>query len=338
MSNLLKQVAEPQLNDTPYTYIYALVDPRNNAIRYIGKADSPKRRLATHVAPCNLRDNTHKNRWIKQLLVLGLKPTIETLDWVPASEWPTEERKWIARFRELPGPKLTNTTDGGEGAEGLVFSEETKKRLSEAGLGRIHSPESIEKMRAAQKGKKKTPQHCKNMSIAQKKKAGNFSDEEKKKIRNRPSRGRSKYRGVSKSTTGSWQANCKINGQYEYIGVFPTEEEAARERDMFVIKNFGADWPLNFPIETYANIDILNIKPRTIGVLSTNTSGYKGVSWRKSESVWLCFVSQNNKSISLGYFPGTDEGKIEAAKTYDRWVIQHRGSTAYTNFPRSDYQ
>lgn len=338
MRTLLEQVAQPQFDDTPFTYIYALVDPRNNAIRYIGKSNKPRHRFAVHLVPSSLRENTHKNAWIKQLLSIGLKPKLETLDWVPVAEWETEERKWIDRFRNLPGPKLTNTTDGGEGSAGLVFSEEAKKRMSEASRGRIHSPEVIEKIRKAHKGKKKTIQHCENMSIAQKNRAENLSDEEKKIIRNRPARGKSKYRGVSKSTTGSWQANCKIDNRCEYIGVFDTEEEAARERDIFVIRNFGADWPLNFPIDTYSDTEIITKEPRVIGKFSTNTSGYKGVSWRKSENVWLCFVSQNNKSICLGYFPGTEDGKVEAAHVYDRWVIQHRSATAYTNFPRSDYQ
>lgn len=337
MSNLLTQGAEPQFDDTPFTYIYALVDPRNNAIRYIGKSDKPKRRLETHLIPYNLRNKTHKNAWINQLLKLGLKPKLETLDWVPTSEWPAEEKKWIARFRNLPGPKLTNSTDGGDGLVGFTHSEETKKRLSESNRGRIHSPESIEKIRASLKGRVRTAKHCENLSIGQKKRAENLSDEEKKKIRNRPARGKSKYRGVSKTSAGFWQATCTVNGRHEYIGAFATEEEAARERDIFVIQNFGADWPLNFPVENYFDMEIANRRPRIIGRFSTNTSGFKGVSWRKSESVWLCFVSQKNKSICLGYFPGTEEGKIAAAETYDRWVIQHRSATAYTNFPRDHY-
>lgn len=339
MSTLLKQVAEPHPDDI-IVYIYALCDPRNTAIRYIGKSIKPKQRYKSHLIPSNLKKNNHKNNWIKELLSLNLKPELDILEAVYSSEectWEEREKKWIALFRSIGGPKLTNHTDGGEGASGLVFSEETRKRIAEANRGRTHSPESIEKIRAAHKGKKKTPQHCLNMSIAQKKKAENLSTEEKKKIRSRPARGASKYRGVSKTSAGFWQATCVVDGRYEYIGAFATEEEAARMRDIFVIQNFGDDWPLNFPIENYSGSDILNAKPRTIGKFSTNQSGFRGVSWRAKESKWNCFVSDKNTSIGLGVFPGSVEGKIAAARTFDIWVIKNRGPKAYTNFPRAEY-
>lgn len=46
---------------------------------------------------------------------------------------------------------------------------------------------------------------------------------------------------------------------------------------------------------------------------STNTSGYKGVSWSKSRNKWSAGICVNYKTISLGYFD-----KIEdAAKAYE---------------------
>ena len=326
-------------------WIYALVDPRNKAIRYIGKAVDLKKRLAQHLSPSSLKKHTHKNFWIKKLLALGLKPEIEPIaDLHYLDDWAEEERLWIARLRSLSGhPKLTNSTDGGEGVEGLVFSEESRKKMSQSGKGRRASAETCARISAAHKGKVKTPEHCKNLSIGQKKRYDHLSPKERHKgWKNRIVLNRtSQYLGVAKkkgekNKNKPWSAFFVLNGNHTYIGLFATEQESAYARDIFVIANIGLDYPLNFPVSSYEGLDIEK-EIEKFGKYKKNTSGYRGVSFRKSENVWLCFVSQNNKSICLGYFPGTEKGKIEAAHTYDRWVIQHRGPLAYTNFPRDSY-
>ena len=47
---------------------------------------------------------------------------------------------------------LHNKTDGGDGASGYVFSEETKRKLSEAKKGKKHSEETRRKQSEAKKG------------------------------------------------------------------------------------------------------------------------------------------------------------------------------------------
>ena len=34
------------------TYIYGLIDPRNNNIRYVGKANKPNNRYESHIKEC----------------------------------------------------------------------------------------------------------------------------------------------------------------------------------------------------------------------------------------------------------------------------------------------
>ena len=57
----------------------------------------------------------------------------------------------------------------------------------------------------------------------------------------------------------------------------------------------------------------------TTKIRCNNKSGYRGVSWHKSSNKWTSKINIDNKRINLGYF--TD--KIEAAKAYDKYVIDN---------------
>ena len=63
------------------------------------------------------------------------------------------ERYLIASYLEL-GIRLVNQTAGGDGKYGWKASDETRKKISDAHMGKSYSPETIERMRIAQKGKK----------------------------------------------------------------------------------------------------------------------------------------------------------------------------------------
>jgi transposase len=95
------------------TFIYTLSDPITNEIRYVGKANNLKKRLSTHLTPSNLIKPSHKNNWIKSLLVKNLKPLIKIVDEVLISEWEFWEIYWISQFKTW-GFKLTNLTNGGD--------------------------------------------------------------------------------------------------------------------------------------------------------------------------------------------------------------------------------
>lgn len=62
---------------------------------------------------------------------------------------------------------------------------------------------------------------------------------------------------------------------------------------------------------------------------SDNTSGYKGVNFRKDNNLWVAAVVKNGKRTHLGYFPDP----ISAAKAYDAEVRKLYGEFALTNFP-----
>ncbi len=116
------------------TYIYCLADPRTDEIRYVGKANDPAARLASHVHECSrvpLNQRTHRHHWLYQLKSAGLRPKLELLEIVDSASWEAAERAWIRSFRELD-IQLVNATDGGGGHSGLIPSAETCQKRSES--------------------------------------------------------------------------------------------------------------------------------------------------------------------------------------------------------------
>jgi hypothetical protein len=180
--------------------IYALLDPSDYAVRYVGYAlDGPKR-LESHLQQ-SLKARGHKAAWIRSLRVRGERPIIVTLEDLPGDvDWRVNERWWIARMREL-GCDLTNTTDGGEGGyilasqtpearakrtasnkgrkrseefcrrnserhKGQVVSAETRAKISATMTGRTLSEETKAKVSASLRGKAKSPEHIESFRKA----------------------------------------------------------------------------------------------------------------------------------------------------------------------------
>ena len=95
-------------------YIYGLRDPRDGAIRYVGKSVCPEVRLQQHLEDTK---NADKVAWLAELRVLGLVPEMTILETTTAQEWKDAERWWIADGRDRGWP-LVNKTKGGDGGEG----------------------------------------------------------------------------------------------------------------------------------------------------------------------------------------------------------------------------
>ncbi len=131
-------------------HIYALVDPRNDEIRYIGKTVRPHQRLRDHI---NDRGHgNHKSHWIADLRSQGLEPYMVLLETsFGQAPWQEAERHWIARGKEL-GWRLTNSRPGGDGPPPLP--PETRERMAKAWAGRKHRPDSLAKMAAASRGRR----------------------------------------------------------------------------------------------------------------------------------------------------------------------------------------
>lgn len=127
-------------------YIYALLDPLTNEIRYIGKTQNINRRYKQHINLNNIKTHTHRDNWIKKLINNNLYPIIEVLDEVPEDNWQFWEIHWIALIKSWEF-NLTNIGFGGEG--GIRCSEETKKKISlkntgnKYRLGKTFTPQQL---------------------------------------------------------------------------------------------------------------------------------------------------------------------------------------------------
>jgi len=111
--------------------IYGLTDPDTQEVRYIGKSTSGLKRPKEHKKPCNLKTPSHKVNWIKSLINEGKTYGIIIIEETETPEaLDGREIHWIAEYKAR-GAKLTNGTDGGEGALGRVLTEETKNKMSE---------------------------------------------------------------------------------------------------------------------------------------------------------------------------------------------------------------
>jgi hypothetical protein len=199
------------MSNRKLNFIYALIDPRDKRIRYIGIAVDVKIRYRAH-----LRDNyqSPKANWIKSLASKGLKPKLKILE-VTIDR--NRELFWIKKYGR---DNLLNLTDGGEGTLGRIVSKETRDRVSSklagvkpckeafenspvlkpgwyhtkearrrivvAQLGGKRSEAAKQRMRESQLGKVLSAEHRKKISVAvngNKSHLGlTFSDESKRKM------------------------------------------------------------------------------------------------------------------------------------------------------------
>lgn len=161
--------------------VYALIDPRDDQVRYIGKSTNVDIRVKAHIRE---RGTTRKIRWIQTLIRDSEKPKVQILE-TGTGDWEDAETKWIAYYRSL-GYDLTNATSGGEGLRDP--SPETRALIGAAQRAIRNDPDlwaqrraiyDSVKWRAAVSsgllGKKKTPERV--AALPQNKKGYPWSDE-----------------------------------------------------------------------------------------------------------------------------------------------------------------
>ena len=75
----------------------------------------------------------------------------------------------------------------------------------------------------------------------------------------------------------------------------------------------------NYELKNCRWVDRNTQAQNTRKIMSTNRSGYRGVSWHKSVGKWISKIALNNKSNHLGCFTSSEE----AARAYDKYIIDN---------------
>lgn len=155
--------------------IYALLDPHNECVRYIGVTKrTPEQRLHSHLKAAKAGSTYRVHNWMRKIVV---KPLLRVIELCDERSWSDAERRWIAHYRSL-GCELTNITGGGEGTFGTVASAETRAKMSNVRigntnangntiwLGRKHKEESKQKMAEARRGTTASEDTKRKMSLS----------------------------------------------------------------------------------------------------------------------------------------------------------------------------
>jgi len=146
-------------------FIYALIDPRTDEIKYVGKTNNLKARLSKHI---NRKLKTKVSCWIRSVLKEDMLPIMEVLDEVPNSEWQFWEQHWIWLCLSW-GFNLKNGTYGGDGGD-VNFTPDTIRKLRELNLGKnnpmygkTHTQDARDKISKGNLGMKRSIIGCENI-------------------------------------------------------------------------------------------------------------------------------------------------------------------------------
>lgn len=165
-------------------YVYQLRVEDSILPFYVGKGFG--QRAFVHGTSSDDGNNHHKKNTIKKAEREGKKVLVEYIktDLIEddAFMW---EVFWIAEYgrKDLGFGPLTNKTDGGEGASGTVVSEETREKQAAAKRGKTrakHSEETKRKMSQAALGKPKSDEMRRKMREVN---LGKKQDEEVKRLK-----------------------------------------------------------------------------------------------------------------------------------------------------------
>lgn len=129
---------------------------------------------------------------------------------------------------------------------------------------------------------------------------------------------RSRYTGVYyESKSGKWKVQIKVDREVIYLGLYDSEEEAARVYDARGAAPLGR--PVNFPVPGSGQVQ----------ARKQGTSKFMGVYWSGARKSWEAVALESRTYEHLGYFELEDD----AARAYDAHMEITHGRPP-KNFPR----
>jgi hypothetical protein len=158
------------------SYVYTLIDPRSSLPFYVGKGSGERCNAHVVEAKYYVKRKSPKLNKIRKLMRLGMEPIVVKLEENVSDKQALDlECLLIAEMRDL-GFKLTNMTDGGDGAQGYKHTEEHKAYMSSLQKGRTITEEHRQAM-----CKPKSEEGRKNMALARQTTLYRPSEETKRK-------------------------------------------------------------------------------------------------------------------------------------------------------------
>jgi len=101
-------------------FVYELIDPRTDAVVYVGITNNPNQRFQAHLN--DTETNIKKKKWIEQLQKEHFEPHMRILEIVETREEALErEKHWIRHYTKL-GEQLTNISHHGVKARSRTYS------------------------------------------------------------------------------------------------------------------------------------------------------------------------------------------------------------------------
>jgi len=135
----------------------------------------------------------------------------------------------------------------------------------------------------------------------------------------------SKFKGVSwKKELKKWIVQITISGENKYLGLFESEEDAARQFNHASRIHFGEYSRYNDVNPMFPSVEW---KPKVL--TSKNTSGFRGVYLDSQSGKWHARVQDGSKVKYIGRFSDPED----AAKAYDHAASEIHGDKARLNFP-----
>lgn len=119
--------------------IYSLADPRDLAVRYIGRSNQPGQRLKQHVWEASMSDRTARGVWLRELAAAGLSPVQSIIEWCDADAAVARERGWIYWYA-MNGADLVNT-QGPTGMRGRYVQQVRDARKAAIRSARAQYPQ-----------------------------------------------------------------------------------------------------------------------------------------------------------------------------------------------------
>jgi hypothetical protein len=121
--------------------------------------------------------------------------------------------------------------------------------------------------------------------------------------------------GTLNKTTGYWKVNYKLRPYYLH-----------RLAWLYVYGEIPNDKFIDHVDGDKSNNRILNLRlctdsqnKKNVGILSNNTSGYKGVSWHKASMKWRVSAWLNDKQYHIGVY----QSKEEAIAAYKKFCVDN---------------